>query len=185
MVITEAYNNPIVINEAASILLLKNNVKKAKDKVQDILNGKLKIKNPQDEEELKEWILKNEDSLKKLNKALDVDVDELYKKKTALYSFFTTMALIIVSIILLPAAGTAGFIMSLITLLHSILVLIKTSDATVDISEATSAVKKVHRELSKVNINKIKNKEVREKYSKLMEEVEDTINNSYNPNNNN
>ena len=75
--------------------------------------------------------------------------------------------------------------MSLITLLHSILVLIKTSDATVDISEATSAVKKVHRELSKVNINKIKNKEVREKYSKLMEEVEDTINNSYNPNNNN
>ena len=81
IIIESAHNNPIILNEAASVLLVKTKIDAVKDKITGILSGDLKIKDPENQKELDSWMNDHENDLNKLNKALRVDVEKLYKEK--------------------------------------------------------------------------------------------------------
>ena len=175
IIIESAHSYPIILNEAASVLLVKTKIDAVKDKITGILSGDLKIKDPESQKELDSWMNDHENDLNKLNKALRVDVEKLYKEKTSINDFIITIGLVIVSGVVVAINPIAGLIVSCIALLESILVLIKNVDNSSKMSTAINAVKKIYKEMKKVDVKKIKNKNLQERFVKLMDEMENTL----------
>ena len=110
MVIVEAAQNPIILNEFA--LFEKLNIKKDEIKatVRKIIDGGVKIKNKDDEDEVKEFIDKNEKSFKEIYKALDVDLSKYSTSKEGRKLLISLAIFVLSSIVIIfaPAAIIFG-----------------------------------------------------------------------------
>lgn len=175
MVIVEATYNPIVLNEATSILFIKTKIDSLKDKIDDILFGDLNIKDPEDQKTLDKWMNDHENDLRKLRKALQTDFNNIYNSNTDTNDFLITLAIVIASAITLPFSLFTGFVLSCIGLLYSTLVVIKRNKTDKEMIRSINAIKKIQKEMKKVDIKKIKNENLRERYKNLLDEIENTI----------
>lgn len=187
MVIVEAAQNPIILNEFA--LFEKLNVKKDEIKVtvRKILSGSLKIKNEDDENEVKEFIEKNEKSFKEIYKALDVDITKYNATKEGRKALIALAIFILssIAIIFTPAAVIFGsviipteFILLLTEVFSFIYSIVKSFSIyyKVDsINEAFNSLDKIKSNLKKLDISKFDNENLTKKYNDLMEEIDDDM----------
>jgi len=184
MVIVEAAQNPIILNEFA--LFEKLNVKKDEIKatVKKILSGSFKIKNEDDENEVKEFIDKNEKSFKEIYKALDVDLSKYNATKEGRKALIALAVFILssVAIIFAPAAVIFGsviipteFILLLTEVFSFIYGIVKSfsvSSKVDSINEALNSLDKVKSNLKKLDVSKFNNENLTKKYNTLMEEID-------------
>ena len=184
MVIVEAAQNPIILNEFA--LFEKLNVKKDEIKatVKKILSGSLKIKNEDDENEVKEFIDKNEKSFKEIYKALDVDLSKYNATKEGRKALIALAVFILssVAIIFAPAAVIFGsviipteFILLLTEVFSFIYGIVKSfsvSSKVDSINEALNSLDKIKSNLKKLDVSKFDNENLTKKYNDLMVEVD-------------
>ena len=187
MVIVEAAQNPIILNEFA--LFEKLNVKKDEIKatVKKILSGSLKIKNEDDENEIKEFIDKNEKSFKEIYKALDVDLSKYNATKEGRKSLIALAVFILssIAVIFAPAAVIFGsviipveFILLLTEVFSFIYGIVKSfsvSSKVDSINEALNSLEKIKSNLKKLNISKFDNENLTKKYNSLMEEIDNDM----------
>lgn len=187
MVIVEAAQNPIILNEFA--LFEKLNVKKDEIKatVKKILSGSLKIKNEDDENEIKEFIDKNEKSFKEIYKALDVDLSKYNATKEGRKSLIALAVFILssIAVIFAPAAVIFGsviipveFILLLTEVFSFIYGIVKSfsvSSKVYSINEALNSLEKIKSNLKKLNISKFDNENLTKKYNSLMEEIDNDM----------
>lgn len=187
MVIVEAAQNPIILNEFA--LFEKLNVKKDEIKatVRKILSGSLKIKNEDDENEVKEFIDKNEKSFKEIYKALDVDLTKYNATKEGRKSLIALAVFILssIAIIFAPAAVIFGsviipveFILLLtevFSFIYSIVKSFSVSSKVDSINEALNSLDKIKSNLKKLNISKFDNENLTKKYNNLMVEIDNDM----------
>ena len=184
MVIVEAAQNPIILNEAA--LFEKLNVKKDEIKatVKKILSGSVKIKNVEDEDEVKEFIDKNESSFKKIYEALDVDVSKYNRTKEGRKALIALAIFILTSILIIfaPTAIIFGaviipteFILLLTEVFSFIYGIVKSfsfSSNVDSMDESFNALDKIKSNLKKLDVSKFNNEELTKKYNNLMEEID-------------
>lgn len=187
MVIVEAAQNPIILNEFA--LFEKLNVKKDEIKatVKKILSGSLKIKNEDDENEVKEFIDKNEKSFKEIYKALDVDLSKYNATKEGRKALIALAVFILssVAIIFAPAAVIFGsviipteFILLLTEVFSFIYGIVKSfsvSSKVDSINEALNSLDKIKSNLKKLDVSKFDNENLTKKYNSLMEEIDNDM----------
>lgn len=184
MVIVEAAQNPIILNEFA--LFEKLNVKKDEIKatVRKIIDGGIKIVNKNDEDEVKEFINKNESSFKKIYEALDVDLSKYSSSKEGRKALIAVAIFIVssIAIIFAPTAIIFGavvipieFILLLTEVFSFIYSIIKTISLVSNqnsINDAFSALSKIKSSLKKLDMKKFDDDKLTERYNNLMEEID-------------
>ena len=184
MVIVEAAQNPIILNEFA--LFEKLNVKKDEIKatVKKILSGSLKIKNEDDENEVKEFIDKNEKSFKEIYKALDVDLSKYSTSKEGRKLLISLAIFVLSSIVIIfaPAAIIFGAVVipvefiilltEVLSFVYSVVKSVSIYSKSGSINEAFDALNKIKSNLKKLDVSKFDNDRLTEKYNTLMAEID-------------
>ena len=184
MVIVEAAQSPIYLNEFALFEKLNVKTDKIRYSIRSILDGNMKIKNKDDENEVKDFIDKNESKFKEIYEALNVDLTKYNSTKEGRKAIISLIIFLIssVAIIFVPTAVIFGSIIipvEFITLLTQVISFIYTvvkgiivSSKNDSINEAYSALSKIKSSLKKLNIEKFKNKELQEHYNNLIAEID-------------
>ena len=184
MVIVEAAQNPIILNEFA--LFEKLNIKKDEIKatVRKIIDGGVKIKNKDDEDEVKEFIDKNEKSFKEIYKALDVDLSKYSTSKEGRKLLISLAIFVLSSIVIIfaPAAIIFGAVVipvefiilltEVLSFVYSVVKSVSIYSKSGSINEAFDALNKIKSNLKKLDVSKFNNDRLTEKYNTLMEEID-------------
>ena len=190
MVIVEAAQSPIVLNEFALFEKLNVKTDKIKSIIKDITSGNIRIKDKDDEEEIKEFIEDNKDKLESLYKALNIDMEKYDYKKDGLISLLSELVAISLSVtaIFVPTALLIGsviipvefitLLLAVLSLIYSIVKFVNMISNTKAINEANGALMKVKRNMAKIDINKFKNNKLTEEYNKLMDEIDNSLKNN-------
>lgn len=185
MIIVEAARSPIIINEETeNLMFYKAKTKKFKEYIKDILAGKARIKDPEKQEELNEYILKNEDTIKKLYNAINDDMRVYIEDDNALKALIVPMVASIAGTVAggvavgkesMPAA-IVSWILAVIGYISSTIILsIKVDKESGNIDKGVNSLRIIKKELNKIDPKKIKDKKVREKYESLLSDVDDLI----------
>ena len=184
MVIVEAAQNPIILNEFA--LFEKLNIKKDEIKatVRKIIDDGVKIKNKDDEDEVKEFIEKNEKSFKEIYKALDVDLSKYSTSKEGRKLLISLAIFVLSSIVIIfaPAAIIFGAVVipvefiilltEVLSFVYSVVKSVSIYSKSGSINEAFDALNKIKSNLKKLDVSKFDNDRLTEKYNILMEEID-------------
>lgn len=184
MVIVEAARSPIVLNEETeNLMFYKAKTKKFKEYIKDILTGKTRIKNPEKQEEMNEYILKNEENLKKLYNAINDDMRVYLEDDNALKAIIVPMVASIAGTVAggvavgkesVPAA-VVSWILAIIGYISTIILSIKVDRESGNIDKGINSLRIIKKELEKIDPKKIKDKKVKEKYESLLSDVDDLI----------
>ena len=184
MIIVEAARAPIMLNEETeNLLFYKAKTKKFKEYIKNILTGRARIKDPEKQDELAEYITKNEDDIKKLYNAINDDMRVYLEDNNALKALIVPLVGAISGTVVGSAAAEknsipgaiVGFVLAAIGYISSIVLSWKTSIETGNIEKGINSLRIIKKELSKVDPKKIKDQRVRAKYKSLMSDVDDLI----------
>ncbi len=184
MIIKEAYNSPIVLTEAGIFEMLKLKQKNIKKSCEDILNGKIKIK---DDEEIEDFVYENKDKIKDIYNAANKDINKIRTPKDivkVLGSAGVSFAGFLGSI-LAPSAILVGstllpvpiilFITGLFSLLYLMVKSIKEDTDIETLINAKNAMYKIKRQLKNIDIDRIKNEKIKKECNKLIDELDKSI----------
>lgn len=184
MVIVEAAQSPIYLNEFALFEKLNVKTDKIRYSIRSILDGNMKIKNKDDENEVKDFIDKNESKFKEIYEALNVDLTKYNSTKEGRKAIISLIVFLIssVAIIFVPTAVIFGSIIipvefitlltQVISFIYAVVKGIIVSSKNDSINEAYGALSKIKSSLKKLNIEKFKNKELQDHYNNLMAEID-------------
>ena len=190
MVIKEAYESPIVLTETA--LFEKLNVKndKIKKLCKNILSGEIRLKNADEEENVKKFLNKNRNNIKTIYDAVSKDTEKIDPKKDCI-ELITGVGVSLaaaVGALLGPSAiliGTFLFpveiTLLLITVLSWLYIVIrgfKTSADGAKFDRAKDSLIKIRKQLRKANPDNFKDDKLRKEYNDLMDELDIVIENA-------
>ena len=183
MVIVEAAQNPIIINEG---LIYKNYepIIKTSEKINTLINKLLdediKVPNEKDQKELDNFIEKYGDDLRKFAKALPDDKskinDDSMNIVLNILDYFVNNILIGL-ILLIPVARWIAelvlAVLNLINLINFIRNFVLLSKNKENVRKAEDALYSINSQLKKINVNSIKDKRVKEKIinSKMLSQL--------------
>ncbi len=190
MVIKEAYESPIVLTETA--LFEKLNVKndKIKKLSKSILSGEIRLKNADEEENVKKFLDKNHNNIKTIYDAVSKDTDKINPKKdfiklitgvgvslAAAAGSLLGPSAILIGTFLFPVEIT----LLLITVLSWLYVVIKGFKTSADgakFDRAKDSLIKIRRELQRADPDNFKDDKLRKEYNDLMDELDIVIENA-------
>jgi len=187
MIITEAVNNPIVLNEEAYVQkrfdLLINTNEELKSVLDKIENGELNV-DPTSEKEITEFVYKYGDSLEKLSKAIPEDSSKANNPKAIVMEVlrFAASDLPVGVVFLILGTSAAAPALAPIFLICTIIIrliilalgLSKLFKNREDVKKAGELVNKINDNIKKINVNSIKNDRVKRNITNLKTHLDST-----------
>lgn len=181
MVIVEAAHNPIVLNEAnliykayQPIVTTSENIRKLVNKLVD---EDINLPNKEDQKALDEFLDKYGDDLKKFANSLPKDKSKVYDPMEIVLNIvdFLVSNILISLLMLIPLIGwIPALILGILNLIGLVKNFIKISANKDNVRKAEEALYKINSQLKKIDVNKIKDKRIKEKIIDLKEKISDT-----------
>lgn len=166
-ILIEAAKNPIILTEANSPASYKLSIKPLKNVVEKIINGEMRIKDPNiDTTKLDKYIKDNKDDIKNLLEAINKDSIELSPNKIEKWGNKMN------TIMLITFPTFIGvFITAIILGIKSNKIMRNLSD----LDEAADALRQFEREINKVDVNKIEDESLKKKIVEMKDDIEDCL----------